>query len=313
MTTIRINDFENYCREQLGLSEHSLRAYRQDLTAFAKFKQKSKLNDLPLAADIIDFQKDLREEQGASPATIRRRLVTLRSYFGWLAENDADFPSPFEGLRLDMRVPKRLPRPVDRPTLGAVFRSAQHIVQLGPADTQSKQQKIAAALITGLIARLLIVTGLRIGELTSLRVCDVTGAATQIRVRGKGDRERTVYVANDRLQTDFRRFWEDRCEISGSQAWLFTNSMGDRLTPQAFRKRLRTLSKSLRIEPHLTPHRFRHSAATLLIEEGVDIRLVQRLLGHASIATTEIYTKVSDNSLSSAVSAADTLAKVDSY
>ena len=313
MTKIRINDFENYCREQLGLSEHSLRAYRQDLAAFAKFKQKAKLNDPPLAADIIDFQKDLREEQRASPATIRRRLVTLRSYFSWLGENDASCPSPFEGLRLDMRVPKRLPRPVDRPTLGAVFRSAQHIVQLDPSDELSVPREIPAAQITGLIARLLIVTGLRIGELTSLRVCDVSGAATQIRVRGKGDRERTVYVANDRLQTDFRRFWEDRCDAAGSQAWLFTNSIGDRLTPQAFRKRLRTLSRSLRIEPHLTPHRFRHSAATLLIEEGVDIRLVQRLLGHASIATTEIYTKVSDNSLSSAVSAADTLAKVDAY
>ncbi|WP_298937447.1 tyrosine-type recombinase/integrase [uncultured Ruegeria sp.] len=313
MTTIRIDDFENYCREQLGLSEHSLRAYRQDLAAFAKFKQKAQLNDPPLAADIIDFQKDLREEQGASPATIRRRLVTLRSYYGWLGENDASCPSPFEGLRLDMKVPKRLPRPVDRPTLGAVFRSAQHIVQLNPSDELSVPREIAAVQITGLIARLLIVTGLRIGELTSLRVCDVSAAATQIRVRGKGDRERTVYVANDRLQTDFRRFWEDRCDAKGSQAWLFTNSMGNRLTPQAFRKRLRTLSKSLLIEPHLTPHRFRHSAATLLIEEGVDIRLVQRLLGHASIATTEIYTKVSDNSLSSAVSAADTLAKVDAY
>lgn len=133
----------------------------------------------------------------------------------------------------------------------------------------------------------------------------------QIRVRAKGDRERTVYVANDRLQTDFRRFWEDRCDIAGSQAWLFTNANGNRLSAQVFRKRLRTLSKSLRIEPHLTPHRFRHSAATLLIEEGVDIRLVQRLLGHASIATTGIYTKVSGNSLSSAVATADTLAKVD--
>lgn len=310
---MQIDDFENYCREQLGLSEHSLRAYRQDLTAFAKYKHKAKLSAPPTATDIIGFQKELREEQAASPATIRRRLVTLRSYFGWIRENDEQLPSPFEGLRLDMRVPKRLPRPVDRPTLGAIFRSAQHIVQLRLDDEPAANREISAVQITGLVARLLIVTGLRIGELTSLRVRDVSSAATQIRVRGKGDRERTVYVANDRLQTDFRRFWEERCDLAGSQAWLFTNSKGDPLTPQAFRKRLRTLSKSLRIEPHLTPHRFRHSAATMLIEEGVDIRLVQRLLGHASIATTEIYTRVSDNSLSSAVAAADTLAKVDAY
>jgi integrase/recombinase XerD len=83
------------------------------------------------------------------------------------------------------------------------------------------------------------------------------------------------------------------------------------LTAPAFRKRLRTVSKELVVEPHLTPHRFRHSAATLLIEEGVDIRLVQRLLGHASIATTELYTKVSDNSLIAAIERADTLSQVD--
>ena len=118
-------------------------------------------------------------------------------------------------------------------------------------------------------------------------------------------------MANDRLQIDFRNYWEHRRDVAGSGAWLFTNSMGNRLTPQTYRKRLRTLSETLRIEPHLTPHRFRHSAATMLIEEGVDIRLVQRLLGHASIATTEIYTKVSDNSLSTAIVAADTLATVD--
>lgn len=312
MNTMRIDSFETFCREQLGLSEHSLRAYRQDLRAFAKFKQNVKLHDQPLSNDIIDFQKDLREEQGASPATIRRRLVTLRSYYSWLGGNYPDCPSPFDGLRLEMKVPKRLPRPVDRPTLRAVFKSAQHIVQLNPGNDVPIPVEIPTMQITGLISRLLIVTGLRISELTSLRVRDVSGAATQIRVRGKGDRERTVFVANDRLQTDFKRFWEERRDDAGSQAWLFTNSKGNHLTPQAFRKRLRTLSKSLRIEPHLTPHRFRHSAATLLIEEGVDIRLVQRLLGHASIATTEIYTKVSDNSLSTAVAAADTLAKIDS-
>jgi len=311
MHNLKITEFENYCREQLGLSGHSLRAYRQDLSTFAKFlAQIPKTNGLT-GSDIIDYQKDLRDNQMASPATIRRRLVTLRSYFGWLQETDPELVSPFEGLRLDMKVPKRLPRPVDRPTLGMVFEHVHHLVELNPCAELAKKPEFSPRQITGLIARLLVVTGLRIGELTYLRVRDVTSAATQIRVRGKGDRERTVYVANDRLHTDFRQYWESRVDRAGSQSWLFTNLRGDRLTSQAYRKRLRALSKSLKIEPHLTPHRFRHSAATLLIEEGVDIRLVQRLLGHASIATTEIYTKVSDNSLSSAIRLADTLATVD--
>ncbi len=135
--------------------------------------------------------------------------------------------------------------------------------------------------------------------------------ATQIRVRGKGNRERTVYVTNNRLQIDFRTYWERRSKSDDANAHLFLNSRGGRLSEPAFRKRLKQISKKLLIAPHLTPHRFRHSAATLLIEEGVDIRIVQRLLGHASISTTEIYTKVSDNSLVAAIERADTLAQVD--
>lgn len=311
MTEIMINEFEEFCKEQLGLSNHSLKAYRQDLTAFVRFRTKVGLNDRPCGADVVAYQKDLREEQNASPATIRRRLVTLRSYYHWLCEVRPDEGTPFEGLRLDMKIPKRLPRPVDRPTLSELFGLAEHIIDLDPSAEPQDSPEVSALKVTGLVARLLVVTGMRIGELTALRTRDVTSAATQIRVRGKGDRERTVYVANDRLQTDFRHYWKKRFDAQGSDAWLFANTKGARLTPQALRKRLKTLSRSLHIEPHLTPHRFRHSAATLLIEEGVDIRLVQRLLGHASIATTEIYTKVSDNSLSSAVVAADTLAKVD--
>ena len=311
MPKIRIKEFEDYCREQLGLSIHSLRAYEQDLTTYLEFASSAEIQSIPTGEEIVAFQKHLREEKNSSPATIRRRIITLRSYFTWLQSKEPDVQSPFHGLRLDLKVPKRLPRPVDRPTLGEVFRSVEHIVNVNPASDTAQSLDVSAVQLTGLVARLLIVTGLRIGEITSLKVRDVSSAATQIRVRGKGDRERMVYIANDKLQLDFRRYWESRIEKVGSDAWLFTNCFGERLTPQAFRKRLRTLSKSLKIEPHLTPHQFRHSAATMLIEEGVDIRLVQRLLGHASIATTEIYTKVSDNSLSSAVMAADTLAKVD--
>ena len=161
------------------------------------------------------------------------------------------------------------------------------------------------------MVRFLVVTGLRIGEITDLNVGDVSGAASRIKVRGKGNRERTVYVTNERLRNDFRTYWEWRYRTAGAAACLFINTVGAKLTAPTFRKRLRTVSKRLVVDPHLTPHRFRHSAATLLIEEGVDIRLVQRLLGHASITTTELYTKVSDTSLIAAVERADTLSQLD--
>lgn len=312
MICIQYQEFETYCREQLGLSQHSLRAYRQDLKAFHRYASGIQLEKWPTHAHIIDYQKHLREELEASPATIRRRIVTLRSYFNWLSGTDGGSPSPFDGLRLDLKIPQRLPRPIDRPTLSSIFKASKHILEVDDQNELSISTHYSGEQVTGLVARLLVVTGMRIGEITSLMVGDITGAGSQIRVRGKGNKERTVYVTNCRLLQDFRCYWETRYTVDGASAPLFLNSQGRPLTGPAFRKRLRTVSKSLLIEPHLTPHRFRHSAATLLIEEGVDIRIVQRLLGHASIATTEIYTKVSDNSLVAAIERADTLAQVDS-
>lgn len=258
---------------------------------------------------MLKYQRYLREVVQSSPATIRRRFVTLRSYFKWFEMEPDGIENPFSELRLDLKVPQRLPRPIDRPTLSLLFKSQRHLIELDPEGNTNSLP--TSDQITGLIVRLLVVTGMRIGEITNLRLRDITGACSKIRVRGKGNKERTVYVTNERLLVDFRGYWENRSQNENSNAFLFLNSRGVRLTEPAFRKRIRTISRSLLITPYITPHQFRHSAATLLIEEGVDIRIVQRLLGHASISTTEIYTKVSDNSLVAAIERADTLAQVD--
>lgn len=313
MGWIRTSKFIAYCKEQRGLSEHTLRAYRQDVEAFRLFWQRQGAGEAPCPDTILAFQMHLRDVKGNSPATVRRRMVTLRAYFKWLEHEQQNSISPFTGLQLDLKVPKRLPRPVDRPTLAEVLRSARSGLhnQDKPVHTSSCRQ-LGRAEVTGLVVRLLIVTGLRIGELTQVRVTDVSAAGRRIRVRGKGNRERTVYVTDEALLRDFAALLHIRQRTSGTQAHVFLNTRGSRLTEAAFRKRLKALSKDLDITPHLTPHRLRHSAATLLVEEGVDIRIVQRLLGHASISTTEIYTKVSDSSLLKAIQHADTLAKIAS-
>ncbi|MEQ9245793.1 MAG: tyrosine-type recombinase/integrase, partial [Nitratireductor sp.] len=120
----------------------------------------------------------------------------------------------------------------------------------------------------------------------------------------------TVFVGNPQLQSDLASYMISRSRVPGASDYLLLNQRGKPLTPQGLRLRLRRLSEDLNISPRVTPHRFRHTAATLLIEEGLDIRLVQRLLGHSSISTTEIYTHVSDTSLRSAMSAADHIGKI---
>ncbi|KAB7613634.1 tyrosine-type recombinase/integrase [Amylibacter sp. SFDW26] len=310
MSKIKNSQFISFCQNQLGLSIHSLRAYQQDLQAFEKFIALQSENTSVTHELLISFHLHLRNTEEHSPATIRRRFVTLRSYFKWLEQQKDGYPDPFTGLKLDIKVPQRLPRPIDRPTLSVLFKSAKRIVEVTPELPQNSKL-ISPSQTTGLVARILVVTGMRIGEITNLKLGDISGACTRIRVIGKGDKERTVYVTNERLLMDLRSYWEQRTLQYETADYLFLNRRGTRLTEAAFRKRLRSLCKTLLISPYVTPHQFRHSAATLLIEEGVDIRIVQRLLGHASISTTEIYTKVSDNSLVSAIERADTLAQVD--
>jgi len=164
---------------------------------------------------------------------------------------------------------------------------------------------------TNLMLRLLIVTGMRIGEITALNIHSVFNSDTKILVIGKGNRERVVHVSNSRLQLDFQRFVAWRRQTDEPNSHLFPNLYGERLTPNTFRKRLRKISAAAEIHPHLTPHQFRHTAATLLIEEGIDMRVVQKLLGHSNITTTEVYTKVSDQVLLAAVDRADILRLVE--
>ncbi|MCO6385188.1 tyrosine-type recombinase/integrase [Oceanicola sp. 502str15] len=299
--------FVNDCRDERGVGHHTLRAYAQDLRTFARFTEAHRLSDPLSKDDILAYHRHLRDALGAKPATIERRLVTLKSYFAWREDRNSALPSPFADVRISVRIPRRLPRPIDRDTLRAVLHEGEDTFAV--RSKSGADDAIAASQndVTILIIKLLIVTGLRISELTNVKVRDVSHDGSQILVNGKGNRERIVFVPNHKLQEELRHFLEARYAQSGSSAPLFLNTGGRRLRSATFRKRLRALSRRLGIEPHLTPHRFRHSAATLLIEEGIDIRMVQALLGHASLRTTEIYVRVSNHALRRALERADIL------
>jgi integrase/recombinase XerD len=307
MPHLNYNVFVNACRDERGVGHHTLRAYAQDLRTFARFSKEHRLGDPLSRDDILAYHRHLRDVIQAKPATIERRLSTLRSYFAWREDRNSTLPSPFADLRISVRIPRRLPRPVDRETLKAVLQAGEGPITVwskpGAGDTTPASQND----VTILIIKLLIVTGLRISELTNLKIRDVSAGGCQILVHGKGNRERIVFVPNRDLQEEFRRFCEARRKQSTLASPLFLNAQARRLRSATFRKRLRVLSARLEIEPHLTPHRFRHSAATLLIEEGIDIRMVQALLGHANLRTTEIYVQDSNHALRRALERVDIL------
>ena len=164
------------------------------------------------------------------------------------------------------------------------------------------------ATTTYLAAALMVATGMRGGELVSLTIGSVDPALGSIRVLGKGRRERVVYLPPGRVQACLDSYLAERdvriCEP------LLVDRAGRRLTTAALRDRISRAARNAGIERTVSPHMLRHTCATHLLDAGVDIRLVQRLLGHASIATTEIYTHVSDVSLQRAVCRADVVGSI---
>jgi integrase/recombinase XerD len=157
---------------------------------------------------------------------------------------------------------------------------------------------------------LMVSTGVRVHEVVGLKCQDIDLASRAIRLVGKGRRERQVFLTNDWIATLTEAYLAVRGSYDLTHPRLLFNLQFEPLTTAAMRARLAKAASAAGIEQRVTPHMLRHTAATQLIEAGVDIRYIQRLLGHASLSTTEIYTHVSDHALKRVVSEADVLGRL---
>jgi len=156
----------------------------------------------------------------------------------------------------------------------------------------------------------LFTTGLRVGELVAVCLADMSERETAILVRGKGRRERRVFLPGREARAVLARYLAARVATCTPIDQLLVTANGVAVTTQYVRKRLRELARSAGIGRRITPHMLRHTAATQLLEAGVDIRFVQTLLGHTSIATTQIYAEVRDTALKARLARANMLARI---
>jgi integrase/recombinase XerD len=232
--------------------------------------------------------------------TIRRRIATLRVFFRWLVDDEQLEENPFWRTKLTVRLPRRLPRTLHADELRRVL-SMPNRRQAGGA-----QGRYDAAL-SHFIVVALFATGVRVGELAALRLSDLDREEGAILVRGKGSRERRVYFVGNRAAAALRRYLSIRPAGAMCCDQLVIEGDGSALTVEAIRRRVRRVARGMGVLRRVTPHMLRHTAATRLLEAGVDIRYVQRVLGHASISTTQLYTQVSDRWLRDALTRADTL------
>lgn len=278
--------FIYYCAHVRNLSPHTVRAYQLDLMRFAEFVGHGALVTSCSRALLHDYVSHLFDARQMHAASVKRHLATLRAFFRWAEEEGgATAENPFRGARFEIRLPRRLPRIIPRSDLRRILQD-----DFSPSEATFRTFTAYVAI------ELLFATGIRVAELAALSDDAVNLDDGTITITGKGDRQRRVFVPAE-VTTLLRLYLVERDRHAPTAVSFLVNTYGAPASPQMLRRLVRAYGERCAVHGPLTPHMFRHSVATYLLEEGVDIRYVQRLLGHRSISTTEIYTHVADESL----------------
>ena len=284
-----VDAFERHLRLERNLSEHSVRAYLGDVVSLlSHLANTSKTDDgagevagLDLAV-LRSWLAALRAE-GRSRSTLARRSAAARTFTAWAARNGVLATDPGQ----------RLVAPRQHRNLPAVLRPEQAAEALSAAALGAEQAD-PVALRDQAVVELLYATGVRVSELCGLDVDDVDYSRRVIRVLGKGRRERTVPfgVPAERALRRWQELGRPRLFSAGAGAAFFLGSRGGRLDPRTARRTVHDAVGTVPGAADIGPHGLRHSAATHLLEGGADLRSVQELLGHATLATTQLYTHV---------------------
>lgn len=300
------NQFLAHCRHGRSLADNTVRAYSQDIDAFIGYVGLSATICELRTQRIDEFVQHAQRVGSQSPSTVRRRVCCLKVFSAWLLDCGQFGHNPLSTYRLQIRLPKRLPRTLTHAEMKALAANDgsknSFAVTLGPQLDSSAGTRLGILLMAS--------TGVRVSELTSIRVGDIDSQVGVIRIHGKGSRERNVHIINEGLRAELERHLQ-KMPSAHPEARLFTNKRGNPLTPAAFRDQLRKVVASEGLQRRITPHMLRHTAATMLLERGVDVSYIQRLLGHQSITTTQIYIHVTDVSLRAALKRADVMASLE--
>lgn len=281
-----VDRFLDYLAAEKGSSPNTLAAYSRDLSALLNHLDASHVQSIAAAqpADVVRFLESL-QRRGLSARSRARALASVRGFFALLVKDQLLTHDPAREIH-PPRLPQRLPRSL----------AVQEVKELlEDSDDKLLTQR------DGAMVELVYASGLRVSEAVSLKVNQVNLEAGYLRVMGKGRKERVVPiggVARDRIAAYLRDIRPALLKGKPSP-YLFLGRAGRPLSRQGFWQRLRALALRRGIPGKVSPHTLRHAFATHLVEGGADLRAVQMMLGHADIATTQIYTHVARDRLRS--------------
>lgn len=276
----KVKPYLEYCIYRKELDAKTIKAYRIDLTQFFFYVQSDEPEKEAIEQYITELHKKYKQK------TIKRKIASIKAFYSYLEEEELVEQNPFRKIKVKFKetiiLPRIIPLEEIKQLLNYIYVSLSSL-----SGIQYKHTLRDAAVIEVFFA-----TGARVYEISNIRVENINLNSGLIRIMGKGGKERYIQISNTAVLDILRKYYaENEPEIKKS-GYFFINNRGNRYTEQSIRLMLKKYTLKAGIQRKITPHMFRHSFATYLIEEGVDVSCVQQILSHSSIKTTQIYIHV---------------------
>lgn len=279
-----------HCRFEKSLSPKTIKAYQTDLLQFESFlvsKNYETRIDQISKHELREYLVSISHLKGKS---VKRKVASLKVLFNYLEYEDKLPVNPLRKMRIQIKDPRKLPEVMDIKEILRIFKAAYSTRARFKETTSYAYQE---ALRNTVIVELLFNTGARVSEIADLTTTVVNLRTGSITIKGKGNKERLIQVCNHEaiaILKEYHKAFKNRIEKAGG--YFLINRFNKKLSDQSIRNMVKKLALQAGITKRVTPHLFRHSFATLLLEKDVDIKYIQTLLGHSSIMTTQIYTHV---------------------
>lgn len=280
-----VSDYLSFCESNKQLDVKTIKAYRTDLHQFVESFVDLELSSIT-PSKIESLISILHSRY--KPRTVKRKIASVRAFFHYLEYRDIISTSPFCKVIAKFREPVSVPKTIPLSTVEAILKAAYKEKEYGKTERKRENAIRDIAML-----ELLFATGLRISELCSLTPHEVDLENQIILIHGKGSKERLLQIENKSalraLHIYLKIFFTQihKCNL------FFVNRNGTPLSDQSARRIINRYADLASVQQHITPHMFRHTFATSLLDADVDIRYIQEFLGHSSISTTQIYTHVS--------------------
>lgn len=272
-----IDSYINYCINTKQLSENTITAYKTDLSQYFEF-----LGDKTLTEEIIDdYVQYLNSNYKYK--TVKRKVACVKAYYRYLHKSKLIKYNLWREVEVESREPATLPKTIPLDTIRKMIQHSENAVSKANDDKHLRQ-----ALRDDLVLKILFLTGVRVSELCDLRNKDIDLNNRTARITGKGNKERIIYLENDGVIEEIKAYRN----LCGESEYLLLNRSLEPLSAYATRDIIHKYAKLSGYTGNITPHMFRHTFATSLLDKYVDIRYIQNFLGHSSITTTQIYTRV---------------------